>query len=39
MKEIIIETLVDGIKLLPFLLVTFLLIEWLEHKVNSKKPQ
>lgn len=37
MKEIIIETLVDGIKLLPFLLVTFLLIEWLEHKVNSKK--
>ena len=37
MKEVIIETLVDGIKLLPFLLVTFLLIEWLEHKVNSKK--
>lgn len=37
MKEIIIETLVDGIKLLPFLLVTFLIIEWLEHKVNSKK--
>lgn len=37
MREIIIETLVDGIKLLPFLLVTFLIIEWLEHKVNSKK--
>lgn len=37
MKEIIIETLVDSIKLFPFLLVTFLLIEWLEHKVNSKK--
>lgn len=37
MKEIIIDTLIDGIKLLPFLLITFLIIEWLEHKVNSKK--
>ena len=27
MKEVIIETIIDSIKLLPFLLITFLLIE------------
>lgn len=37
MKEIIIETLVDTLKLVPFLLITFLLIEVIEHKINNKK--
>lgn len=37
MNEIIIDTLIDGLKLLPFLLLTFLLIEYIEHKVNNKK--
>lgn len=37
MKEIIIETLVDTLKLVPFLLITFLLIEIIEHKINNKK--
>lgn len=36
MKEIIIDTLIDGIKLLPFLWITFLLIELLEHKMTKK---
>lgn len=37
MLEIIEDTLIDSIKLLPFLFLTFLLIEYLEHKVNSEK--
>lgn len=37
MKEIIIETLVDSLKLVPFLLITFILIELIEHKINNKK--
>ena len=37
MKEVIIETLIDGLKLLPFLFVAFLIIELIEHKVNNKK--
>lgn len=39
MKEIIFETIIDSLKLLPFLFVTFLLIELFEHKFskNAKK--
>ncbi len=36
MKEIIIDTLIDSIKLLPFLFLTFLLIELFEHKFSDK---
>lgn len=36
MKDIIIETLVDSFKLLPFLFFTFLLIEYFEHKLSKK---
>lgn len=36
MKEIILDTLIDGVKLLPFLFVTFLLIEFFEHKMTEK---
>ena len=36
MKEIVIHTLLDGFRLLPFLFATFLLIEYIEHKVNDK---
>ena len=32
MLEIIEETLIDGIKLLPFLFITYLLMELIEHK-------
>ena len=37
MKEIIIETLIDTLKIVPFLALTFLLIELIEHKVDNKK--
>lgn len=36
MIDILLETFIDGIKLLPFLFVAFLFIELLEHKFNNK---
>ncbi len=36
MKDVIVETLIDSFKLLPFLFVTFLIIELFEHKLNNK---
>lgn len=36
MKEVIIDTLIDSIKLLPFLFIAFLFIELFEHKFNEK---
>lgn len=36
MKDVIIETLIDSFKLLPFLFFTFLLIEYFEHKLSKK---
>lgn len=34
--DIIRDTLVDGLKLLPFLFVTYLAMEYIEHKTSSK---
>lgn len=36
MLDIIIDTLLDSIKLLPFLFTAFLIIETIEHKLNDK---
>ncbi len=36
MLEIIQDTLIDGIKLLPFLFITYLLMEYMEHKMAEK---
>lgn len=36
MKEIILDSIIDSLKLIPFLLVAFLIIELLEHKLNNK---
>ena len=36
MKEVIIETLIDALKLLPFLFIAFLLLEFIEHKLSKK---
>lgn len=36
MINILIDTLIDSLKLLPFLLVTYLLMEYIEHKTNEK---
>jgi hypothetical protein len=37
MLDIIKDTLIDTIKLLPFLFITFTIIELIEHKINNKK--
>ena len=39
MQEIILDTILDAVKLLPFLFVTFLFIELLEHKMDEKMHQ
>lgn len=36
MLEIIEETLIDSIKLLPFLFITYLIMEYIEHKMGNK---
>jgi hypothetical protein len=35
MKNIITDTIIDGLKLLPFLFIAFLIIELIEHKLND----
>ena len=39
MLEIIEETLIDSIKLIPFLFVTYLLMEFIEHKTSEKSKE
>ena len=34
--EVVKETLIDGLKLLPFLFIAYLLMEYLEHKTGKK---
>lgn len=39
MVDIILDTLIDGIKLLPFLFIVFFVLEYIEHKVSRKNKQ
>ena len=39
MIEIIEDTLIDSIKLLPFLFITYLLMEYIEHKMKHKSKE
>ena len=39
MKGIIFETLIDTIKLIPFLFVAFLIIEYIEHKITKRSKE
>lgn len=39
MVDIILDTLIDGIKLLPFLFIVFFVLEYIEHKVSKKNKQ
>ena len=36
MTDIILETIIDSIKLLPFLFITYLIMEYIEHKTKEK---
>ena len=36
MLDVVKDTLVDGLKLLPFLFVSFLIIEFIEHNLSTK---
>ena len=35
MTDIILDSVIDSVKLLPFLFLTYLFMEWLEHKTGS----
>ena len=39
MKDCLMDGLIDTIKLLPYLLVTFLLLEFIEHKLSNKNKE
>ena len=36
MKEVIFDTFIDSVKLLPFLFITFLFLEYFEHKFSKR---
>lgn len=36
MLDVLFDTLIDGIKLLPFLFITYFIMEYLEHKTSQK---
>ena len=35
MKEIILDSVTDGMRMVPFLFLTYLVMEWLEHKTGD----
>ena len=37
MKDVILDTVIDGLKLLPFLFIAFIIIELIEHKLKNKE--
>lgn len=39
MLDVLLDAIIDCIKLLPFLFLTYLLMEYIEHKTNSKSKQ
>ena len=36
MIDVILDTLIDSVKLLPFLFITYLIMEFIEHKTGDK---
>ena len=38
MEDCLMDGLIDTLKLLPYLLVTFLILEFIEHKLKQYKP-
>ena len=36
MLDVLLDTVMDGLKLLPFLFLAFLIMELIEHKMSNK---
>ena len=36
MWDVILDTLIDTVKLIPFLLITYIIMEFIEHKTSHK---
>ncbi len=36
MIDVLLDGLIDTLKLLPYLLITFLILEYIEHKLSKK---
>lgn len=39
MLDVVIDTIVDGVKLLPFLFIAYLIMEYIEHKTSQKSKE
>ena len=39
MLDILLDTVIDSLKLIPFLFITYLLMEYLEHKLSDKSKE
>jgi hypothetical protein len=39
MLDILVDTIIDSLKLLPFLFVAYLIMEYIEHKISSKSKE
>lgn len=39
MIDILLDTVIDSLKLIPFLFITYLIMEYLEHKLSDKSKE
>lgn len=39
MLDILLDTIIDSLKLLPFLFVAYLIMEYIEHKISQKSKE